>query len=92
MSLIKVGQVIGGQGQLEVLSVGESEMRLKVLSTDSHLKRYLDVGQEYSAHKHDSQCGSHEVWEISADQMHRSSSQALIFAWDDTKAEIELDF
>lgn len=96
-SNIKPDQIIKtGEDKWKVLSLTEDKsgsiLLISVLSCSSHFSTYLNVGQEYMLHKHSSGYDAYPiVWEISADQMKRSSSQMLLFEWKN-KCEMELDF
>ena len=76
----------------------EGDLIILVLKSTSYFSTYLDEGRQYTLFEH--KCNRRpetsttelmEIWEIPAEQMKRSSSQLLLYLWEEGPS-IDLDF
>ena len=75
----------------EVMSYDpEGDLVIRVLKAAPRFDTYLDIGETYTLfeHKHnrqpiDSTVEPMEIWEIPPEQMKRSTSQVLLYLWEE---------
>jgi hypothetical protein len=90
------GQMIRSSKELwEVTEVFKEDDTLEItpLELSPHMETYITKGEKYRLIKHNApEMGKGGIWEIPAENMDRSSSQVLLYLWEDTGPSIEIDF
>lgn len=75
---------------------GFDRMKVKILAVSRHTGTYVDVGKVYNVEKHknahDDEPDHFQTWEIPPEEMHRDSSQMILYLWGEGDVGIELDF
>lgn len=90
------GQMIrSGEELWQVTEVFSETDTLEItpLELSGHMSSYICKGEKYRLVKHEcSYMGKGGIWEIPEEAMNRSSSQVLLYLWEDTGPSIEIDF